>query len=554
MLTKSREKTVIILIGLISLIWFLIRVIPKPSRATYPCQRAAFPFASAMVIWLTGVFAGKFFLKKTRLSLLNSKYLLVITFFLASIIFFSLITIPFSSLSAKIMGVKEVKEVFVPVDNPNSPIGKAQGIFPGRVVWCYNPDAAKWSGIVPKPEKEKKDAPETDKTDFWYTEGNTIQSEVDYMMTETLCKLTGKNSDTKAWDAIFKHFNMTRGKGAIPYQQGEKVAIKINLNTSGRFVSMTNSTGASPQMVLSLLDQLVNKAKVPAENITIYDVTRVIPTTIFDLCKKDFPLVNFVDKEGGDGKMKFIIDPESQIKWSEDLVLEKRSSPGLPAFLPTCVTESEYLINMAGLKAHTLAGITNCAKNHLGSFISPNTKNMQAAVSAGVHPYIASRDDSGCKKREMNTYNALVDLMGNEHLGGKTLLYLVDALYAARSQGDALDYKCKWNSAPFYGNWTSSLFASLDNVAIESVCLDFLSAEQAVSDDMPYLTGTVDNYLHEAALANNPPSGTKYGSRANKSLKSLGVHEHWNNPVDKKYSRNLKTGEGIELVSLFKKN
>jgi len=26
-------------VGLFSLIWFLIRVIPKPSRATYPCQR-----------------------------------------------------------------------------------------------------------------------------------------------------------------------------------------------------------------------------------------------------------------------------------------------------------------------------------------------------------------------------------------------------------------------------------------------------------------------------------------------------------------------------------
>ncbi len=31
--------------GLLALIWFLIRVIPKPSRATYPCQRVAFPLA-----------------------------------------------------------------------------------------------------------------------------------------------------------------------------------------------------------------------------------------------------------------------------------------------------------------------------------------------------------------------------------------------------------------------------------------------------------------------------------------------------------------------------
>ena len=31
-------------------------------------------------------------------------------------------------------------------------------------------------------------------------------------------------------------------------------------------------------------------------------------------------------------------------------------------------------------------------------------------------------------------------------------------------------------------------------------------------------------------------------------MTSLGVHEHWNNPTDKQYSRNLGTGEGIELV------
>ena len=33
-------------------------------------------------------------------------------------------------------------------------------------------------------------------------------------------------------------------------------------------------------------------------------------------------------------------------------------------------------------------------------------------------------------------------------------------------------------------------------------------------------------------------------------LGSLGVHEHWNNPSDRKYSRNLGMGAGIELVDL----
>jgi hypothetical protein len=49
-----------LILGFAALIWFLLRVIPKPSRATYPCQRAAFPVASAFVLWLCGSVAGIF--------------------------------------------------------------------------------------------------------------------------------------------------------------------------------------------------------------------------------------------------------------------------------------------------------------------------------------------------------------------------------------------------------------------------------------------------------------------------------------------------------------
>jgi len=58
------------------------------------------------------------------------------------------------------------------------------------------------------------------------------------------------------------------------------------------------------------------------------------------------------------------------------------------------------------------------------------------------------------------------------------------------------------------------------------------------------------NYLHEAAQANSPPSGTVYDPEGDASrLKSLGAHEHWNNATSRQYSRNLGTGNGIELVS-----
>jgi len=167
----------------------------------------------------------------------------------------------------------------------------------------------------------------------------------------------------------------------------------------------------------------------------------------------------------------------------------------------------------------------------------------------GIHYYMNPFKTTFWNKnsaRPMGSYNALVDLMGHEHLGGKVMLCLVDGIYSSVNQGS--DIK-KWQSAPFNNDWTSSIFASQDFVAIESVCLDFLVAEPT----MVYNKGSLDNYLHEGAQADDPPSGTFYDPEGDGTpLASLGAHEHWNNAVDKQYSRNLGTGEGIELVKVFR--
>ena len=210
---------------------------------------------------------------------------------------------------------------------------------------------------------------------------------------------------------------------------------------------------------------------------------------------------------------------------------------------------------MANLKGHTLAGVSLCSKNHFGSFLSkspdyPDYSNPQAA---GVHPYATVHDfpDWNFPERAMKTYNTLVDLMGHKDLGRKTLLFMVDGLYAGDNQNWPMVSGDRWLSAPFNNDWPSSIFVSQDNVAIESVCLDFLRTEQAVNSNMTEVYGNVDNYLHEAALANNPPSGVVYDPDGNGfPIQSLGVHEHWTNASKKSYSRNLNKGVGIELVSI----
>jgi hypothetical protein len=132
--------------------------------------------------------------------------------------------------------------------------------------------------------------------------------------------------------------------------------------------------------------------------------------------------------------------------------------------------------------------------------------------------------------------------LGHPQLGGKTLLFLVDGLYGA---DNAITTVLRFRS--FGTNWTASVLASQDPLAIDSVSLDIVRNEPLLAVNC---TGQgVDNYLHEAAQADNPPSGSFYdpGSTGTR-LASLGVHEHWNNATNRLYSRNLGRSEGIELL------
>jgi len=268
---------------------------------------------------------------------------------------------------------------------------------------------------------------------------------------------------------------------------------------------------------------------VPGSAITFYDATRYVGDPIYNKIKNDpdaeFQRVSFVvaPDTARNGRLAATYDSENPLHTKAGTV-----------YLPQCVTQAKYLINLALMRAHTLFGVTLCAKNHFGTTYFPNGRGW---TPSPLHNY-------GSRKDPMGSYNCLVNLNGHKHLGGKTLLYMIDALYPARNQtGNVIRF------ASFDNDWFSSILVSQNMVAIDSVGLDFLRNEQAANPNVVDVTGNPDNYLHEAALANNPPSGTKYDPEVDgTTLESLGVHEHWDNPKEMKYSRNLKTGMGIELV------
>jgi uncharacterized protein (DUF362 family) len=70
-LHKTWQRSWFPIAGLIAFIWFLVRVIPKPSRATYPCQRAAFPLATSFIIWLTGMIGTMTVLRSVKRNFLK---------------------------------------------------------------------------------------------------------------------------------------------------------------------------------------------------------------------------------------------------------------------------------------------------------------------------------------------------------------------------------------------------------------------------------------------------------------------------------------------------
>ena len=170
---------------------------------------------------------------------------------------------------------------------------------------------------------------------------------------------------------------------------------------------------------------------------------------------------------------------------------------------------------------------------------------MRPPEGANLHQWLT--------RNEMGIYSPLVDLMANADLGGKTVLYMLDAIICAPSEGASITGdNSRWQQVPFNGHYTASVFVSQDPVAIDSVGADFLMNEPAVTSRNGALRDnpTVENYLHEAGLVADAPSGTVYTDSRGNAVTNLGVHEHWNNSVDKQYSRNLGKDEGIELICL----
>ena len=93
----------------------------------------------------------------------------------------------------------------------NRPLGEAKGLHAGRVVWVRDPDVTDWEGG-------------TGDGNWWFEH---IDAEIARgMVPQAVCAYAGTEDAREAWDAIFRHFNRTHGRGDAGYRPGEKIVYR----------------------------------------------------------------------------------------------------------------------------------------------------------------------------------------------------------------------------------------------------------------------------------------------------------------------------------------
>ena len=319
--------------------------------------------------------------------------------------------------------------------------------FEGRVVEVRDPDATSWDYVT------------------GYYGDYVDQGVVNAMVTAGLLELTDESTIVGAWGRLIPDF-----------APGEKLAIKVNLNNTGADPP-DNDIDALIHPVNALIGGLIEFGFAPSD-ITVFDVTHAyhngeMPQRFIDGC--EYAGISFV---------KFVGNPSA---FSDTAVIHFYPPTGSISDRPVAqvLVDADYVISVPILKRHDYAGVTLSFKNHLGSF----DDCMQ--VHDHVFTSISGYDPS---------YNALVDIFLNPHIGGKTVLVLCDALYG--------NYEHLWGAPtpwPQFGNDApSTIFLGADAVATDCVALDVLYREGTVgvrADDYLELAGALGLGVYERESA-----------------------------------------------------
>ena len=311
----------------------------------------------------------------------------------------------------------------------------------GKVVHVRNAAATNWAG----------------ESDYWnYLDQPTIDSMVD----QGLMALTGASTVVDAWQEL------------IPdYQAGQKIAIKVNFNNTRDCDATYPVIDALMEPVNAITKGLIQIGVAPAD-ICVYDAVRALPDRF--VAKNLYGVSCFDGWQGIACRTLagFNDDPETQVQFYPPAGVVMP-----PEQVTSVLMNAAYLINMPIMKGgHPLAGVTLGFKNHFGTI----------HACSGLHDYV---DVVRTPAAYRTDYNPMVDLLMSPLIGGKTVLTIGDALFAARQFAQV---PVPWTT--FENQLPNSLFFATDPVAVDCVMHDLIVAEPET-----LVPEGANNYLRLAA-------------------------------------------------------
>ncbi|MCG8702402.1 MAG: DUF362 domain-containing protein [Bacteroidales bacterium] len=317
---KTWGRIVLVTTGVLSLVWFLVRVIPKPSRATYPCQRAAFPIAASFVIWLTTVITSLKVYKKSKVLFASNSLKALMYMVIAGLIF---------GLSFFVQPMTEN------IANAYGPL-------------AFDPNEYEKVDMQEKTEAVLSELPATVGISSIEDEDNITYSQLETMMREAVALAGGLNDIVDDGDYVVLKPNVVgvdnedlkKGfRGHITHNWVVEIAAKLvrELNPKGEIVVMENSFTIT-------IDEL-NKLK--------YDTIKYLDA-----------YYALDDISGGwqdysSNKLKSVSLPDSLSLYPDN----KKPNKSRPIYLNKQYYNADVIISLPVMKNHMSAGITGAVKN-----------------------------------------------------------------------------------------------------------------------------------------------------------------------------------------------
>ncbi len=269
------------------------------------------------------------------------------------------------------------------------------------------------------------------------------------MVEEGIKKFTGREDLKKAWLEIL-----------VNYKAGDKIAIKPNFN----FLNHGDKyTITSPQLIDSVVRQLVDAVGVNPEDIFLYDLCKKIPAGIVR-DRIGYP-VNYVGRMDSDtilDKIKLRLhyglasaDTGAEINMRENIT-DENGNP-VRCFIPKVVTQAQHLINMPLLTNHIFITNSGALKNHFGTVRFSNFNSYPAALHGKVLD------------------KSVTDINQHYQIKNKTRIIIGDGLLGVFDRGEGKGRKV-WKT--FDDNFPRSIFISADPVAIDSVMASMVIRER----------------------------------------------------------------------------